>query len=71
MRFVSFHHHFQIRKMEKDRLSFLEDKKCKHLKRTKIIEMLKTERNNLKDQLNSYEQGPFAKKTTEVFDTLI
>lgn len=53
--------------MEKERLAFLEDKKCKHLKRTKIVEMLKTERNNLKDQLNSYEQGPFAKKTTEVF----
>lgn len=52
--------------MEKDRLSFVEDKKCKHLKKTKIIEMLKTERNNLKDQLNSYQEGPFAKKTTEV-----
>lgn len=53
--------------MEKDRVSFLEEKKCKHLKRSKIIEMLKTERSNLKEQLNSYEQGPFAKKTTEVF----
>lgn len=53
--------------MEKDRITFIEDKKCKHLKKTKIIEMLKTERNNLKDQLNSYEQGPFAKKTLEVF----
>lgn len=52
--------------MEKDRITYLEDKKSKNLKKSKIIEMLKTERNNLKDQLNSYEQGPFAKKTTEV-----
>lgn len=54
--------------MEKERLSFIEDKKCKHLKKSRIIEMLKTERNNLKDELNCYEQGPFAKKTIEVFD---
>lgn len=53
--------------MEKERLSFLEDKKCKYLKKSKIIEMLKMERNNLKDQLNTFEQGPFAKKTIEVF----
>lgn len=52
--------------MEKERIAFLEDKKSKHLKRNKIIETLKTERNNLKDQLNSYEQGPYAKKTNEV-----
>lgn len=52
--------------MEKDRLTYLEDKKSKHSKRSKIIEMLKIERNNLKDQLNSFEQGPFAKKTIEV-----
>lgn len=53
--------------MEKHRLTFIEDKKCKHLKKSKIIEMLKTERNNLKDQLASFEQGPFAKKTIAVF----
>lgn len=53
--------------MEKDRVTYLEDKKSKHLKKNKIIEMLKTERNNLKDQLNSYEQGPYARKTTEVY----
>ncbi|XP_037050010.1 coiled-coil domain-containing protein 63 isoform X2 [Bradysia coprophila] len=51
--------------MEKDRVTYIEDKKCKQVKKSKIIEMLKMERINLRDQLNSYEQGPFAKKTTE------
>ncbi|KAJ6635259.1 Coiled-coil domain-containing protein 63 [Pseudolycoriella hygida] len=55
----------QLRKMEKERIAYIEDKKCRHLKRSKIIELLKMERNNLKELLNSYEQGPFAKRTAE------
>lgn len=52
--------------MEKDRIVFTEDKKCKNIKKLKIIETLKTERNNLRDRVNAIQEGPHAKRTNEV-----
>ena len=52
--------------MEKDRLVYMEEKKSKHLKKLKIIETLKSERNSLKDRLNVILEGPHAKQTKEV-----
>lgn len=56
----------QLRKMEKDRIAFVEEKKRKNLIKLKIIETLKAEQNTLRDRLNAIQDGPHAKRTLEV-----
>lgn len=53
--------------MEKDRISFTEEKKCRNVRRLKIIETLKSERNTLRDLVVAIEEGPHAKRNKEVF----
>lgn len=62
---------FKLRKMEKDRISFTEEKKCRNARRLKMIETLRIERNSLRDRMVAIEEGPHAKRTKEVFMVFI
>lgn len=56
----------QLRKMEKERSAFIEDKKCKSIQKLKMLQTLKTERDNLRQIINSFHGGQHAKRTSEV-----
>lgn len=52
--------------MEKDRIAFIEDKKCKSIQKLKMLQTLKTERDNLRQIINSFQGGQHARQTSEV-----
>lgn len=57
---------FQLRKMELDRRTFIDEKSRKHAKRQKIIERLRAERNVLRDRVTDLQTGPHAKRSHQV-----
>ena len=52
--------------MEKERIIFYEDKNKKSRKNKKIIEILSKERDQLQITLNAIQEGPHAKRESEV-----
>lgn len=56
----------QLRKLEKDRLSFICEKKNAAVKRDRLIETLKKEKLQLQDRLDAISTGPHAQRELKV-----
>lgn len=52
--------------MEKDRVLFLDEKRNAMMKRTRLLETLKKEQNDLQERLNIMQTGPHARKESKV-----
>lgn len=56
----------QIRKMEKDRILFLDEKKNAMAKRERLLDTLKRERQQLQERLMALHHGPHARRESKV-----
>lgn len=56
----------QLRKMEKDRILFLDEKRNAMAKRERLLDTLKRERQQLQDRLMALRHGPHARNESKV-----
>lgn len=56
----------QLRKLEKDRTTFICEKKNAAVKRERLIETLKKEKVQLQERLNAISTGPHAQRELKV-----
>lgn len=54
---------WQLRKMDKDRRTFIDDRSRRHAKRQQIIDTLRAERNALRERVADQQTGPHARRT--------
>lgn len=57
---------FQLRKLDKERLAFICEKKNVSIKRERLIEALKKEKLQLQERLNAISIGPHAQRELKV-----
>lgn len=57
---------FQLRKLDKERLAFISEKKNISIKRERLIEALKKEKIQLQERLNAISVGPHAQRELKV-----
>lgn len=57
---------FQLRKMEKDRVLFLDEKRNAMARRERLLDTLKRERQQLQDRLMALRHGPHARNESKV-----
>lgn len=58
--------YLQLRKLDKERLSFICEKKNVSIKRERLIEALKKEKVQLQERLNAISVGPHAQRELKV-----
>lgn len=56
----------QLRKLDKERLAFITEKKNISIKRERLIETLKKEKIQLQERLNAISVGPHAQRELKV-----